>query len=378
MSIKSAFMQGVVRLGLTLRLVLAGVFCFTCLGELEAQQKSPRPGYQILRQNEDWSVISESSLSDKSDFFDPMKYVALNQSGTVWASFGGHYRVRNETWNNFGFSDTEGRNDNFTNIRLFMHADIHLGRYIRVYTEGKTALATDRDLPGGRRGLDIDSADLLNAFVDLSAPFGDGGKVTFRAGRQELIFGKQRLVSPLPWGNSFRTFEGFSGEVKISNWKVTGFWTHPVRVKKYAFNRRDTSTEFYGGYATGKVPGVKAGWDVYWLGLDRAKAAFGPVTGREKRHTVGSRISGKIATSDFDYDAEAAYQFGSLGSADISAYMAASELGYTFFDAPTSPRLHVGFDYASGDDGHSDRVGTFNQLFPLGHAYFGHIDTIAR
>ena len=58
--------------------------------------------------------------------------------------------------------------------------------------------------------------------------------------------------------------------------------------------------------------------------------------------------------------------------------MAASELGYTFFDAPTSPRLHVGFDYASGDDGRSDRVGTFNQLFPLGHAYFGHIDTIAR
>ena len=70
MSMKSAFMQGVVRLGLTLRLVLAGVFCFTCLGELEAQQKSSRPGYQILRQNEDWSAISESSPSDKSDFFD--------------------------------------------------------------------------------------------------------------------------------------------------------------------------------------------------------------------------------------------------------------------------------------------------------------------
>ena len=108
------------------------------------------------------------------------------------------------------------------------------------------------------------------------------------------------------------------------------------------------------------------------------KVAVGPVTGCEKRHTVGSRISGKIAASDFDYDAEAAYQFGSIGSADISAYMAASELGYTFFDAPTLPRLHVGFDYASGDDDRGDRVGTFNQLFPLGHAYFGHIDTIAR
>ena len=345
---------------------------------MQAQQKSSRPGYQLLRQNENWSAIAERSPSDKSDLFDPIKYVPLNESGSIWASFGGHYRVRNETWNNFGFSDTEGRDDNYTNTRLFMHADIHLGKHVRVFAEGKTALATTRNLPGGNRGLDIDSADLLNAFVDLSMPIADGGTMTFRGGRQELLFGKQRLVSPLPWGNSFRTFEGFSGELKISNWKVTGFWTHPVRVKKYAFNRRDTGTEFLGVYGGGKLPGVKAGWDLYWLGLNRQRAAFGGIAGREKRQTVGSRISGKIAASDFDYDAEAAYQFGSLGNADVSAYMVASELGYTFFEAPASPRIHAGFDYASGDDGRSDRVGTFNQLFPLGHAYFGHIDAIGR
>jgi hypothetical protein len=367
-------------------LALAGIVCAFCLGRMQAQQKSSRPGYQLLRQNENWSAISESSPSEKSDLFDAMKYVPLNESGSVWASFGGHFRVRNETWNNFGFSDTEGRDDNFANTRLFMHADIHLGKHVRVFTEGKTALATDRNLPGGRRGIDIDSADLLNAFVDLSLPLAGDGKMTFRVGRQELLFGKQRLVSPLPWGNSFRTFEGFSGELKISNWKVTGFWTHPVKVKKYALNRRDTSTEFFGVYAGRKAPGVKAGWDLYWLGLDRQRAVFGGIAGHERCHTVGSRIGGKIAASDFDYDAEAAYQFGTfggnldgnLGNADISAYMTASELGYTFFDVPASPRIHGGFDYASGDDGRADRVGTFNQLFPLGHAYFGHIDTIAR
>ena len=120
----------------TVQLALLGVLCLIFLGEMEAQQKSSRPGYQLLLQNEDWSAISESSPSDKSDFFDPMKYVALSESGSVWASFGGHYRVRNETWNNFGLSDTAGRDDNFTNTRLFMHADIHLGKYVRVFTEG--------------------------------------------------------------------------------------------------------------------------------------------------------------------------------------------------------------------------------------------------
>ena len=96
---------------------------------MQAQQKSSRPGYQLLRQNENWSAIAETSSSDKSDFFDPIKYVPLNESGSIWASFGGHFRVRNETWNNFGFSDTEGRDDNYTKmgIRLTQVAPISCG-----------------------------------------------------------------------------------------------------------------------------------------------------------------------------------------------------------------------------------------------------------
>ena len=93
---------------------------------------------------------------------------------------------------------------------------------------------------------------------------------------------------------------------------------------------------------------------------------------------MGSRIGGKIGETDFDYDVEAAYQFGTLGAANIGAHMVASELGYTFFDAAGSPCLHAGFDYASGDDGPADNAGTFSHLFPLGHAYFGHIDGVAR
>jgi len=54
-------------------------------------------------------------------------------------------------------------------------------------------------------------------------------------------------------------------------------------------------------------------------------------------------------------------------------------VGYTFADAPATPRLHVGFDYASGDDSNDDGdVETFNQLFPLGHAFFGYVDAVGR
>jgi len=73
------------------------------------------------------------------------------------------------------------------------------------------------------------------------------------------------------------------------------------------------------------------------------------------------------------------YQFGRSGAGDISAYSLALEGGYTLAEVPLTPRAFIGFDYASGDDDPTDPdKQTFNQLFPLGHAYFGYIDAIGR
>ena len=53
-----------------------------------------RPAYQLLRQNENWSALAHR---EPSDFYDPIKYVPLNQSRSVWVSFGGHVWARSET-----------------------------------------------------------------------------------------------------------------------------------------------------------------------------------------------------------------------------------------------------------------------------------------
>ena len=43
------------------------------------------------------------------------------------------------------------------------------------------------------------------------------------------------------------------------------------------------------------------------------------------------------------------------------------------------PWVGVGYDYATGDENpDDDRRGTFDQLFPLAHSYFGVIDAVAR
>jgi len=339
------------------------------------------PKYQVLRYNEDWSLLATDDPNRPKDFFNPVKYIKLNDSGSVWMSFGGQYRVRVEGWDSFNFGAPGPVKDQNTFVlnRLLVHADIHLGEHFRGFIEGKSAFCTRRDLLGQCRTLDTDELALQNGFVDVILPLSDDTDLTLRGGRQELLFGKQRLVSPLNWANTRRTFDGISAILKGRKWAATGFLTRPVNVVKYKQNDQDEDRTFYGLYATRKVTRMKGGVDVYWMGLNRTRAAFNGTMGHENRQTLGGRLWGKIGGTGFDYDAEGAYQFGTLGRAAINAFMLGTELGYTFRETHGKPRFFVGYDYATGDHNPGDTsVETFNQLFPLGHAYLGFIDSVAR
>ena len=344
-----------------------------------AQDQVQRPKYQFLSFQEDWSPLAGQDLSQADDPFDPLKYVALSDDGSVWASFGGHVRLRLENWNDFGFGAAAKADDTFLLSRVAVHADVHIGENIRAFVEGTSALATDRELAGGRRALDVDTGALQQAFVDLKLPFGEGNALTIRPGRQALLFGKQRLVSPLPWSNTLRRWDGVSAIFEVGDWNIHGFWTQFVPVRKYDFNEADGQTEFWGAYATGKVPSTDLGLDLYLLGINRDDVmTYNGTMGSEDRITVGSRLSGGVGDTPLDFDVEAAYQFGEVGAADISAWMLAAQLSYPLPDCPASSRVHIGFDYASGDHSPGGDVETFSHLFPLGHAYLGYADVIGR
>lgn len=349
----------------------------------EAQAPTPKaaapPSYQVLRYAEDWSVLAKRDPKAPRDPFDPIKYVPLSRDGSFWMSFGGQARVRGEAWRNFNFGAAPAGtpvDGEFGLLRVFAHADLHLGRHVRVFAEGKSALVTERRLAGGKRTIDEDRLDLQNGFVELSFPAGADARLLFRGGRQELLLGKQRLVSPLDWVNTRRTFEGFVSELRARAVTVTAFFTRPVDVRPTAFNRRNDDVDFYGLYATYRKGELVA--DLYGLGLERPAAVFNGTSGAERRATLGGRFQARTA-SRVDLDVEGAYQLGEVGAADVSAFMVASQLGFTPSASPRAARLYVGFDYASGDRRRGDgRVGTFNQLFPLGHAYFGHVDAVGR
>ena len=346
---------------------------------LPSAQEVQRPKHSFLRQNEDWSAYGRAvDLDATGDPLDRIKYIPLNEDGDVWLSLGGHARARYEGWNNFNFGlmPGVGHDDAFLLTRFLLHADLHLGDSTRVFAEGKTAQSTNRDLPGGTRTLDVDSLDVQQLFVDqeFETP---AGALTLRLGRQMLSLGKQRLVSPLPWGNTLRTWDGVSAFWKGDAWNVHAFWADFAPVDIGDFNESGAGQELYGAYATlnsGEGPAL----DLYVLGSERRMASFNGTSGRERRTTLGVRASDKLADAKIDYDVELAYQFGEVGPGDVSAWMLGATAGYTLDELPTDPHLRVGLDMASGDDSAGGDVETFNQLYPLGHAYLGFMDHVGR
>ena len=68
---------------------------------------------------------------------------------------------------------------------------------------------------------------------------------------------------------------------------------------------------------------------------------------------------------------------GSYGGLDHRAALVHLGGSYTT-DFPGSPKLGTAFNVGSGDDDPTDGVhGTFDQLYPLGHAYYGYMDLFA-
>jgi hypothetical protein len=351
-----------------------------------AREMPEPPAYQDRRFDEDWSKLKDVDLSGPGHVLDRLKFIPLNESENVWLTFAGQVRGRTEYYNQFQFGDSKPEHSaGYSLSRVRLSADLHASKYFRVFAEGKGSQSTDRDLTGGSAA-NVDNLDIQNAFADVVIPLRGPATVALRGGRQELLFGAQRLVGPSDWTNVRRTFQGGSANIHAGGWSVTPMWAELVMFQQHGVGDASSDHKLYGAYASGEATKtVKA--DLYWLGVDNASAKFNQTSGHERRQTIGGRLwrrapSGHRASTHeslpgLDFDLEGAGQFGTLGGEDIRAWMISANGGYTF-ESRLSPRPFVTFDYASGDDAPGGRVGTFNQLYPTNHTYLGAMDYVGR
>lgn len=344
-------------------------------GPAFAQEGAPTgPKYNNLRYDEDFSYLAGQSGTYKEDVWDPLKWIPLADDWSL--TLGGQARLRFESEHNKAFGSVEPSHDAFLLQRYFLHGDLKYSDWLRFFVQSKFAHVNDRDINAGLAGLE-DHADIHQAFVDMTALIVEN-KVTFRLGRQELAYGAERLISPLDWGNTRRTFDGIKVFSVLEDWRVDVFAVRPVLGDRRNLDDEDENVDFYGLYSTYKGTKELAA-DFYWLLLKDNNIAANSTgdMGRRTLYTPGTRLWG--TRGNWDYETELAAQFGTFAGDRVRAWMATAGGGYTFRDRPWQPRLGLLYDYASGDGDPTDGTHeTFNQHFPLGHAWLGYLDLVGR
>jgi hypothetical protein len=348
-----------------MRALTAAIPALQAQADQTATSVDPVRTYSLLREDENWSFLKDTSL--RQDPWDRLKYIPLGPQGW-FVTVGGEAReaferVGNDNWGKQPYTNT------FFLERYMLHTDWHLGKYVRAFVQLKSGLESFRH--GGARPIDEKRLDFQAAFVEIGAREGDRW-VVLQAGRQELNYGSGRLVSVREGPNVRQSFDRARLRSRFGEWRIDAWAARPDLDKRGFFdNVPDHCTSFWGVYAT-RPSRRRVSLDGYYLGLDRKSFTYNRGTARETRHNLGARLWRSTATkeSDWDFDYEAVWQFGSFGAAGIRAWTVASDTGYSFLATPVRPRISVKADISSGDDPRSHSLGTFSPIFPLGN-YFG-------
>ncbi|MCC6930607.1 MAG: alginate export family protein [Gemmatimonadaceae bacterium] len=361
-------MQARARLLLPTLCIVAGALRPAAHAGAQAAAPAPRPAFENLRFREDWSK------APSGDPLDPLKHIALGEGGAAWLSFGGHVRVRGESVQNFLGGGAGTRTDAFTAVRAHLHADLHLGTHVRAFVEGRFADVSGRELPGGARAIDRDRGDLGNAFVELGGTM-NGVKAAARVGRQELLLGRERIISPLDWANVRRVFEGAAVEARRGSLALGAFAAHPLTLRPLRRDIADDVAQLWGTTAAWQAP--RGGRIVEGAILVKSLDAVG-TTPSTKRSAATARVVTPLARPDLLLEVEGGAQQVSTSGNTSYATMLASDLTWSPKRRWT-PSFALGFDRASGTAaGERAQSGTWDQLYPLAHAYAGYADVLGR
>lgn len=346
--------------------IALGLLVAWSAGCSEALAGEPRPPFKLLRYNEDYRFLSDPA--QRTEFWDAVKYVPIAGGRAGFLSFGGEARERFEGYQNEFFSTDPDADNAYFLQRYLLHADYHATDWLRAFGQLQSSLEEGR--PGGPRPTDRDSIDVHQLFADVAGQISEEKRLTLRAGRQEMSYGSERLISVREGLNNRRAFDAVRLLYQQGPMSVDAFFSSPVEVDPGAFDDQNIrDVWFWGGYATVPFPSLAGiNLDGYYLGLHKPESVFNQGAGQEERHTVGARFFGKLGHWDFNH--EALYQFGRFGSGDISAWSVATDHGYTLQDVWGQPRLGLKAAIASGDSStNSANLQTLNPLFPRGN-YF--------
>ena len=326
------------------------------------------PPFNGLRFDEDYAFLQNDSA--KKNLYRQLKFIPLDKSESVYVSFGGEIRQEFDAFRNEDWGIRKLDQNNFYLQRYNLHADLHIGNQLRVFSQLRSALEYGRK--DGPRPIDQDNMNIQNLFAEYSFLHTINEKLYVRFGRQEMLFGSQRLIAVRDGPNLRFAFDAARIGYRKNNVTVDAIAASDIKVNTGIFdNKRSKEINLWGLYSTinfKRMP--KTSIDLYYLGIHHSNARYEEGVGKETRHSAGLRFWNK--PSVFTYDLETVIQWGKFNSENIFAWTASSSIGYTINQA----KKHTIFfglktDVISGDGQLNDgKLGTFNGLYPKA-GYFG-------
>jgi len=301
--------------------------------------------------------------------------------------------------NTFDFNDSVDalNDDSFLLQRFRIGAAFKPTDWLKFYAQGQDTrefFSERPNIPGALGAEGDDTFDLRQGYVQIGPK-----SWNITAGRQTLVYGDERLIGTSDWNNFGRTFDAVKLYFETGKMTTIDLFTSTVvNIYRHSFDQSDlfngTETHrdlvFSGIYfSTGAVEPITL--DFYALGLDQARgndanfegilglppagSAGGNPMARTDFVTLGTRIKGDPKKlGGFEYEGEFAFQKGEVADLDLTAFAAHIGGGYNF-DCPWKPRLFAEYNFATGDDNPTDSDnGTFQNLFPTNHKFYGFMD----
>lgn len=340
-------------------------------------------GFGQARWAEDWSDLASVPPEKRNkDWFNRLKYIRLNTTGSIWLSLNGEERLR-YVFENQPTMGTAGKtNANRVLLRNMYGADLHLGEHVRAYAEFLWGVAGGSNYYGYQAGTQRERLDLQQGILEVKGQF-LGARMGVIGGRQVFVDAPVSMQSARDLPNVQQTWDGVRGYAVWKSFRVDLF--DFMQTNKQPIDVFSDGTSYnarmYGAYTSTALPsfslmGQKSQIfaDVFFIGylFNGANAAL-PLAqagkteaGSTRRDNIGGRLWGNAGP--FDVSLTGVFQGGEFRPAQkaaqsrpVRAFAVNGSISWNAKNLPGKPSFGIQADVFSGGNYHSQNgaVGTF-------------------
>jgi hypothetical protein len=317
--------------------------------------QAPPSQISILRANDNFASVKNDTAKKG---FNSLKYIPLGKK--TYISFGGELREQYQYFHNLNFGDVPPSTKEISVgqlwHRIMLHGNVEIGAKARIFVQLNSTFRFFNPNPVTPE-IDENQLSLHQAFIDYKL----GKRFLLRAGRQEMGYGNNRILTFREGPNTRLTFDAVVLKYTNQKRKIDLLAVTPVVSKQFLFDDQSFKEKVFGIYGTEYFVPKKLLMDYYVLNFKSNIRKYNFVSGKENRQIFGLRFFSQNPI--FNYELESTYQTGTFNNSKIRAYAFSADASYVI-NKKNNFIFGIGGNYISGDKNKTDNtLNTYNLIF---------------